>query len=291
MKNIPAISFLSLCAPLAFAHVSVAPASVEAGQTWRGVVHVSHGCDGAPTTAVEVNLPATATQVRASASLGWQMQQSATKVAWTAEPGNSLPVKEKGEFPLEFQAPRQTGPMWIGVTQKCGATAINWFDVPSQGTSTEGMKTPAALVQVVSAQGAAALGTQPSVDGAWIRASVPGQQATGAFMRIIAKEPTKLVGASSPAAGTAEVHEMKMEGDVMRMRPAGAIDLPVGKPFELKPGGYHLMLQDLKGPLKAGSTVALTLVFRDAKGAETRKNLNVPVALAAPSMPSMDHKH
>jgi hypothetical protein len=110
-------------------------------------------------------------------------------------------------------------------------------------------------------------------------------------MRITAKEPTKLVGASSPAAGTAEVHEMKMEDDVMRMRPAGAIDLPVGKAFELKPGGYHLMLQDLKGPLKAGSTVPLTLVFRDAKGAETRMNLNVPVALAAPSMPSMDHKH
>jgi hypothetical protein len=135
-------------------------------------------------------------------------------------------------------------------------------------------------------------GPQPAdVEGAWVRASVPGQQATGAFMRITAKEPTKLVGASSPAAGTAEVHEMKMEGDVMRMRPAGAIDLPVGKAFELKPGGYHLMLQDLKGPLKAGSTVPLTLVFRDAKGAETRMNLNVPVALAAPSMPSMDHKH
>ena len=134
-----------------------------------------------------------------------------------------------------------------------------------------------------------------TVESAWIRASVPGQQATGAFMRITAKEPAQLVGASTPVAGTADVHEMKMEGDVMRMRPAGTIDLPAGKTFELTPGGgYHLMLQDLKGPLKAGSTVPLTLVFRNAKGAETRMNLNVPVALAAPSMSpmsSMDHKH
>jgi periplasmic copper chaperone A len=130
-----------------------------------------------------------------------------------------------------------------------------------------------------------------TVESAWVRASVPGQQATGAFMRITAKEPTQLVGVSTPAAGVADVHEMKMEGDVMRMRPAGAIDLPAGKPFELKPGGYHLMLQDLKGPLKAGGTVPLTLVFRNAKGAETRMNLNVPVALAPPSMASMDHKH
>jgi periplasmic copper chaperone A len=81
---------------------------------------------------------------------------------------------------------------------------------------------------------------------------------------------------------------MKMEGDVMRMRPTGTLDLPVGKAFELTPGGYHLMLQDLKGPLKVGSTVPITLIFRSAKGVETRMNLSVPVALGAPSM---DHKH
>ena len=288
MKNFLAISFLSVCAPLALAHVSVAPASVAAGQTWRGVVRVAHGCDNAPTTAVELNLPAGVSRIQASASLGWQMQQSATKLSWTAEPGKSLAPKEKGEFPFEFQAPKQAGPLWIGIAQKCGATTIHWFDVPRQGTSTEGMKTPAALVQVVSSQDAASLASQPSVDGAWIRASVPGQQATGAFMRITAKEPMQLVGASTPVAGTAEVHEMKMEGDVMRMRPAGAVDLPVGKPFELKPGGYHLMLQDLRAPLQAGNTVPVTLVFRNAKGVETRMSLEVPVALATPSM---DHKH
>jgi hypothetical protein len=112
-------------------------------------------------------------------------------------------------------------------------------------------------------------------------------------MRITAKEPTQLVSASSPVAGSAEVHEMKMEGDVMRMRPAGAIDLPVGKPLELKPGGYHLMLQDLKKPLDNGSTVPLTLVFRNAKGMETRMDLRLPVAVQPPAGggAATDHKH
>jgi copper(I)-binding protein len=124
---------------------------------------------------------------------------------------------------------------------------------------------------------------QPAVEQAWVRASVPGQQATGAFMRITAPEPLQLVGASSPVAGVTEVHEMKMEGDVMRMRPSGPVDLPAGKPFELKPGGYHIMLQDLKQPLKAGASVPITLVFRNPKGVESRVEVRAPVALQPPA--------
>lgn len=122
----------------------------------------------------------------------------------------------------------------------------------------------------------------PSVDQVWVRASVPGQLATGAFMRITAKEPMQLVGASTPVAGIAEVHEMKMDGDVMRMRPAGPVDLPVGRAFELKPGGYHIMLQDLKKPLQAGASVPITLVFRSGKGVESRVEVHAPVALQPP---------
>lgn len=87
-----------------------------------------------------------------------------------------------------------------------------------------------------------------AAEGAWARASVPGQKATGAFMRLTASEATRLVRAESPAAGVTEVHEMKMEGDVMKMRAVPALDLPAGKAVELKPGGYHVMLMDLKAP-------------------------------------------
>jgi periplasmic copper chaperone A len=111
---------------------------------------------------------------------------------------------------------------------------------------------------------------------------VSGQQGTGAFMKLTATESVQLVGVSTPLAGVAEVHEMKLVGEVMRMRALARLDLPAGQTVELKPGGYHLMLQDLKQPLPQGSTVPMTLRFRNAKGLESKLELNVPVAPRAP---------
>jgi copper(I)-binding protein len=133
----------------------------------------------------------------------------------------------------------------------------------------------------------------PLVEGAWVRPAVAGQQGTGAFMKLTARQATQLVGVSSPVAGTAEVHEMKMEGDIMRMRRIAKLDLPAGQAVELKPGGYHLMLMDLRQPVPAGSTVPLTLLFRDASGAESRLDLKLPVATKAPGsghVPAGSHK-
>lgn len=122
------------------------------------------------------------------------------------------------------------------------------------------------------------------VKDAWARATVQGQKASGAFMKISAKNGAKLVGVSSPVAGVAEVHEMKMEGDVMKMRTLeGGLELPAGKAVELKPGGYHVMLMDLKLPLLKDTTILLTLTFKDAKGVQTSQELKVPVSTAAPA--------
>lgn len=119
------------------------------------------------------------------------------------------------------------------------------------------------------------------VKDAWVRATVQGQHSTGAFMKLRASQDMKLVGISSPVAGVAEVHEMKMEGNVMKMRAlSGGMDLPAGKTVELSPGGYHVMMMDLKAKLDKGSSVPLTLVFKDAKGTESRLDLKVPVALS-----------
>ena len=121
------------------------------------------------------------------------------------------------------------------------------------------------------------------VENAWARASVAGQQASGAFMRLTAQEPLKLVGVQTSAAGVAEVHEMKMEGDVMRMRAIESLDLPKDVAVDLKPGGYHLMLQQLKGPLLKDSQIPVTLVFKDGKGAVSRLSLQLPVRTTAPA--------
>jgi periplasmic copper chaperone A len=122
------------------------------------------------------------------------------------------------------------------------------------------------------------------VQGAWARATVPGQKATGAFMTLTAKDGAKLVGVESPVAGVAEVHEMNMEGGIMRMRAVqGGLDLPAGKAVALKPGGYHVMLMDLKAPVAKDTTVPVTLVFKDAKGVESKVELQVPVSTTPPA--------
>jgi len=118
--------------------------------------------------------------------------------------------------------------------------------------------------------------------GVWARASVQGQRSSGAFMTLTASEPVTLVGIATPVAGIAEVHEMKMEGDVMRMRPVQALKLPANKPVQLSPGGYHLMLQELKAPLKPDTTIPMTLTFRTAAGEERQLALQVPVSVMPP---------
>lgn len=132
------------------------------------------------------------------------------------------------------------------------------------------------------------------VNGAWARATVKGQKSSGAFMDLIAHEPLRLVGVSTPVAGIAEVHQMKMEGDVMKMNAVGSVELPEHKTFSLKPGGYHVMLMDLKVPLSKDSSIPLTLVFKDAKGVETRTEVKVPVLTMAPGGAAAgggEHKH
>ncbi len=129
------------------------------------------------------------------------------------------------------------------------------------------------------------------VKNAWARATVQGQKASGAFMTLTAKDGAKLVSASSPVAGVTEVHEMKMEGDVMKMRAVSALDLPAGKAVELKPGGYHVMLMELKTALRKDSSIPLTLVFKDAKGVESRQEVSPPVLTGAPVGAAMGHGH
>jgi copper(I)-binding protein len=126
-----------------------------------------------------------------------------------------------------------------------------------------------------------------SVTGAWARATMPGQPVSGAYMTIQADADARLVGASSPAVPRVEVHEMKMDGDVMRMREVKAIDLPKGKTVSLEPGGYHIMLMNLKKPIAAGEIIPLTLVIESGG-----KQQHVEVkAEARASTGGMQHQH
>jgi len=114
---------------------------------------------------------------------------------------------------------------------------------------------------------------QVTVSEPWVRATVPNQKASGAFMRVQSAQAARLVGVSTPVAGRAELHEMAMENNTMRMRQVDAIDLPAGKAVHLASGGYHVMFFDLKRQLKEGETVPVTLVVQDG----SKKNSSVTV--------------
>jgi len=119
--------------------------------------------------------------------------------------------------------------------------------------------------------------TTVQVEDAWVRGTVATQKATGAFMRLTPSANARLVDARSPVAAVVEIHEMAMENDVMRMRQVPGVDLAAGRTLELKPGGYHVMLMDLKQPLKAGEQVPITLVFEDAAQKRFTQEIKAPV--------------
>ena len=119
--------------------------------------------------------------------------------------------------------------------------------------------------------------SQVKVEEPWARATVAGQKSTGVYMKLTAAQATQLVGVSSPVAGVAEVHEMKMENNVMKMSAMPAIHLLAGKTVALQPGGYHVMLMDLKGPLAKDSSVSITLQFKDSKGVVSQQEVKLPV--------------
>ena len=105
----------------------------------------------------------------------------------------------------------------------------------------------------------ASAAAQVSVQQAWVRATVPQQKVTGAFLQITSVKDARLIAISSPVAASAELHKMEMQADVMKMRAIDELVLPAGKMQELKPGSYHIMLMNLKAPVSEGQTVALTL--------------------------------
>lgn len=148
------------------------------------------------------------------------------------------------------------------------------------------MKHRNVLCCAVLAFAAAAAHAQPGairVEKPYARATAPGAAVGGGYATIVnaGASTDRLVAASSPASARMEVHEMKMEGNVMNMREVKGIDVPAGGRIELKPGGYHLMFMELKQPLKQGDKVPVTLKFE--KAGELKVELDVQgMAAGAP---------
>jgi copper(I)-binding protein len=127
-------------------------------------------------------------------------------------------------------------------------------------------RSPRALLLAVAITTAPLATAQVAVNDPWVRGTVTGQKATGAFMQLKSASDAALVAAASPVAKIVEIHEMKLEGGMMKMNAIDKLALPAGKAVDLKPGGYHVMLMDLVKPLREGETVPLQLTFEDKAG-------------------------
>lgn len=113
------------------------------------------------------------------------------------------------------------------------------------------------------------------IANAYTRATVPGQQVAGGFMKIENKGAAdQLISVSSPVSGEVQLHEMAMEGNVMKMRQVKDIPVPAGGAVELKPGGLHLMFMNIKAPLTAGETIPVKLKFAKAGEVEVKMPVN-----------------
>jgi hypothetical protein len=125
----------------------------------------------------------------------------------------------------------------------------------------------------------------------WARATAPTAPTGGGYLTIknTGTSADRLVSARSPAAGLVQVHEMKMDGNVMRMREVeGGLEIPAGGSVTLSPSGFHLMLMQLKHPLQEGTTVPLTLVFQKAGSVDVELAVQ---AMGAGGAMQMEHKH
>lgn len=126
---------------------------------------------------------------------------------------------------------------------------------------------------------------QTQVEDAWVRASVAGQQSTGAFMTVTASSDSKLISAQSPAAKTVQIHQSSMKNDVMSMQAVESVPLPAGKAVAFNSDSYHVMLIDLVAQVKEGDKVPLVLTVEHDDGKKEVINLEAPVR----ALNMMDH--
>lgn len=173
VKTLHTTKIIAACALLAgvnasFAHVVLGEPAALAGTSYRAALRVGHGCDGSPVTALRVTIPAGFMGAKPMPKEGWVLSVKSAKLAkpyeshgktitddvaeitWTAaSKDNWLPDAYYDEFVLRGSLPAAGGPMWFKVLQTCEKGSIDWAEVPNSGTSTKGLKAPAALLDIV----------------------------------------------------------------------------------------------------------------------------------------------
>jgi uncharacterized protein YcnI len=302
-------------APHAHAHAGISPSEAANGATVRAVITIPHGCDGLATDTVVVDLPEGFVNAKPMVKPGWQIAtetgayantyddhgtpvtQGILRVTWS---GGALPDDQFDEFVVRgaLQGFEAETALPFTVTQHCADQSVVWEEIAEAGTDTHSLEHPAPVITVKpagadahahhgahAAAGAVTVGDL-EISGAFTRATLPGAPVGGGFLTIAntGAEDDRLVGAAAAFAGEAQLHEMAIENDVMKMRelPDG-IPVPAGETVTLEPGGLHMMFMGLKEPLVEGSQVPVTLTFEKAG------TIEVMLSVAAPGADSSAH--
>jgi periplasmic copper chaperone A len=179
------------------------------------------------------------------------------------------------------------------VVQECAGGTQEWTQEPAAGQDAHGLKMPAPSVRIVSAPGAPSTVTAGAltIEQPWSRATPGGARIGGGYLRITnaGTQSDRLIGGSIPGASRVEVHQMSIDGDIMRMKPVeGGLEIKPGATVELKPGSQHLMFMDLKAPLKEGERLKGTLVFEKAGKVEVDYDVR-PIGGQGPA--EAEHRH
>lgn len=319
MRRLSLAAAAVLLSTSAFAHASITPNTAANGATAKVAIAVPHGCDGVPTDKLTVTIPDGFVSARPQVKAGWQIEvtqgdyakpyelhgkpvtSGAVSVTWS---GGSIPDDQFDEFVLQGTFSTE-GPLAFVTTQHCGTASVAWDELASDGQNPHALEHPAPVLTVTAAGGGdhamgamdmgAAVGAPGGMDtagtpvtvgdleisGAFARATLPNAPVGGGYLTITNKGATddRLVSLSTPAAGKAQVHEMKMDGDVMKMNELeGGLVIPAGQSVSLAPGGYHLMFMELAGPFIEGQSIAVTLTFEKAGSVEVQIPVGSPAA-------------
>ena len=314
---------LLACTLTASAHAVLERREAAPDAFYKAVAQITHGCGASPTTSVSVTIPEGAVGARPLAKPGWTIttkrgayareypfvhgaiKEGVQEITWS---GNTLPPDQFDEFVFsvrlsnDFKAGET---VYFPIRQTCETGSYNWAQIPAAGQDAHALAEPAPGVTIV-APARMAQGQMPATTGStgapsvkigaltieqpWLRATPSGAKVAGGYLRITntGSSSDRLVSTSIPVAGRGEVHEMSMEGGIMKMAPVdGGLEIKPGASVELKPGGFHLMFMDLRAGLKEGETVKVTLTFEKAGAIDVA----FPVAAIGARGPAAAHDH
>ncbi|OSP56138.1 DUF1775 domain-containing protein [Pseudoruegeria sp. SK021] len=313
---------LALCATSAGAHSTLEQQDAKIGTTTKLTLRVPHGCDGAATNAVTIDLPEGIYAAKPMPKAGWtlevttgayatpfdnhgtEMTEGVQQIRWS---GGHLEDAWYDEFIFRASVGPELTPgtiLYFPTVQTCADSVADWTDtsgshsVPNPapsllflagGDGHMGHGRHGMTADPASGAGEFSVGDL-TITAPFSRATLPNAPVAGGFLSIAnaGAQDDRLIGVAADVAGRAEIHEMAMDGDVMKMRKLDdGLLVPAGGTVVLKPGGLHLMMMDLTQPLVEGETVAVTLTF------ETAGEVIVTLPVGAPNARDAgdDHAH